>query len=394
MPQSKRPFLPIFLIVFIDLLGFGIILPLLPYIAENFAANAAQIGLLTAAYSFFQFIAAPILGSLSDRYGRKNLLVLSQIGSAAGYIILGLAGSLPLLFLARIIDGITGGNISIAQAYMADITTKKNRAAGMGILGAAFGLGFILGPAIGGILSQFGFAVPAFFAAGVAMLAAIATVFMLPETINLKKVRLSPRTKLTLAEIKRVLRLYPVGLMIISFFLISLAFSGMQATFALWTEHSFGFGPTENGYLFALVGVTSIITQLRLLAPLVKRFGETKILTNGVFLLALGLLMIALATTPLFIYPAIVLIAAGNGLTQPLVQSLASESVSPQEYGSTMGILHSSAGIGRIFGPIIGGQLFYLLGRSSPYYVSSLIILGVFFYLKKRLLPAQERAAS
>ena len=152
--MKNKSLLTIFLIVFIDLLGFGIILPLLPYIAEKYSANPFQIGMLTATYSFFQLIAAPILGRLSDRYGRKKLLIISQFGSAVGYLILGLSGNLPLLFLSRIIDGITGGNISIAQAYIADVTTKENRARGMGMIGAAFGLGFIFGPAIGGFLSK------------------------------------------------------------------------------------------------------------------------------------------------------------------------------------------------------------------------------------------------
>ncbi len=161
MGNSRAQF-TIFLIVFIDLLGFGLILPLLPYIAERFNANPFQIGLLTSVYSFCQFIATPIFGRLSDRYGRKSLLFISQIGSGIGYLLLGWATSLPLLFLSRIIDGTTGGNISIATAYMADITNEKNRAKGMGMLGAAFGLGFILGPVTGGLLSRYGFWAPAY----------------------------------------------------------------------------------------------------------------------------------------------------------------------------------------------------------------------------------------
>jgi len=185
--MKNKSLLTIFLIVFIDLLGFGIILPLLPYIAEIYKATPLQIGLLTAVYSFFQLIASPILGRLSDRYGRKKLLIISQLGSAIGYLILGLAGSLPLLFLSRIIDGITGGNISIAQAYIADVTTKENRAKGMGMIGAAFGLGFIFGPAIGGFLSKFSFSTPAYFATAISLLSVFATIFFLQETVDEKK---------------------------------------------------------------------------------------------------------------------------------------------------------------------------------------------------------------
>src|SRR3990167_2535264 len=182
--MKNKPLLTIFLIVFVDLLGFGIILPLLPYIAEKFKADPAQIGFLSATYSFFQLIATPILGRLSDRYGRKKLLIISQIGSTFGYLLLGLAHNLPLLFISRMVDGITGGNISIAQAYIADVTTKENRAKGMGMIGAAFGLGFIFGPAIGGFLGHHSVAAPFFFAAGLAAVNSVLVWLFLPESLS------------------------------------------------------------------------------------------------------------------------------------------------------------------------------------------------------------------
>ncbi|MBI2009739.1 MAG: MFS transporter [Candidatus Chisholmbacteria bacterium] len=180
---QKKAMTTIFFIVFLDILGFSLILPLLPFIAESFGGNPTTIGFLVASYSFFQFIAAPILGTLSDRFGRRKLLIFSQIGSALGFIILGLAHTLPLLFLSRIIDGITGGNISIAHAYIADITTPKNRAKGMGMLSAAFGAGFIIGPAVGGFLSQISFSLPAYVAAAMALITALATQLFLKETV-------------------------------------------------------------------------------------------------------------------------------------------------------------------------------------------------------------------
>jgi len=198
MIMKNKNLLTIFLIVLIDLLGFGIILPLLPYIAEKYQANPFQIGLLTASYSFFQLIASPILGRLSDRYGRKKILMISQFGSVVGYLLLGLAGSLLLLFISRIVDGITGGNISIAQAYIADVTDKKNRAKGMGMIGAAFGLGFIFGPALGGLLAKISYSTPAYFAAGIAMLTVVTTYFFLKESVDVKVVAKSPRAQLNL----------------------------------------------------------------------------------------------------------------------------------------------------------------------------------------------------
>ena len=179
--MKKSPLLPIFLIVFIDLLGFGLILPLLPFYAKSFGANELTIGLLLASYSLMQFIGAPVLGRLSDRYGRRPILLISQLGTFVGFIMLGFANGLGMLFASRIVDGVSGGNISTAQAYIADISDEKNRARNFGLIGAAFGLGFIMGPAIGGFLSQFGYQVPAFAAAGLSFLSMTLTFFLLHE---------------------------------------------------------------------------------------------------------------------------------------------------------------------------------------------------------------------
>lgn len=385
MPKPDRSLVTIFLIVFIDLLGFGIILPLLPYIAENFHASAAKIGLLTATYSLFQFISAPILGKLSDRFGRKKILILSQIGSVFGYLLLGFAHSLPLLFLSRFIDGATGGNISIAQAYIADVTNKTNRAKGMGVLGAAFGLGFIFGPAIGGLLAKISYSTPAFFAAGIGLVTVIATQFLLKESVNLKTASVSSKTKFSWYKLRKILTTQPIGVLIIAFFLISLAFSSLQAFFALWTEHNFNYGPVQNGYFFAFIGIFVVITQLKILPLLLKKFSEAKLLKIGVLLLSGGLFILGFAAHPILIYPSLILNALGNGLTNPTIQSLASENVPPEEYGETLGIFQSFASLGRIFGPIMGGILFTRFGPESPFLISGLIVFLVFLLLFKRL---------
>lgn len=384
---NNKALFTIFLIVFIDLLGFGIIIPLLPYFAETFHANPTQIGLLVASYSLFQFIAAPILGRLSDRYGRKRILVISQIGSAIGFLILGLADSLPLLFLARVIDGITGGNISVAQAYMADITNKKNRAKGMGLLGAAFGLGFMFGPAIGGILSTYSFSTPSFFAAAIALLAAVSSSLFLTETVNIKKTTKSPKVRLSLKSIQSLLHTQPIGILIISLFVISIGMSGIQATYAIWTERTFSWGPRQVGYMFALIGLTSIITQLLILPRAIKKFGERKTLIYAVPSIAIGLLWFLLPPSPTLLIPAHIFLALGNGLTNPTLQAIASESVSKNEYGQTLGILHSAASLGRIIGPILGGYLFATVGKNAPFLTSGILVLTISFILKKKLRP-------
>ena len=372
---NNRQMMTIFLVVFIDLLGFGIILPLLPYIAEKYAATPLMIGFLSGTYSLFQFIAGPILGRLSDRYGRKKLLIFSQLGSMAGYVLLALAGSLPLLFISRIIDGITGGNISIAQAYMADVTTKETRAKGMGLLGAAFGIGFMFGPAIGGYLSRYGFAAPALFAAGISALSTVATTLFLTETVNVKQAKTSPRTAMTFIELKRVLQTPPISTLLVIFFLLSLGFSGMQGTYALFVQAKFGWGPTEVGYIFALIGIVAILTQIKVLAFATKSYGEYKTLVWSVLILAMGFGLIgATSYLPLFIIGN-ALIPLGNSLANPTLTAIATESIPPSEYGETLGLLQSSGSLGRIFGPVAAGAIYSFGGHNAPMLTSATIFV-------------------
>jgi DHA1 family tetracycline resistance protein-like MFS transporter len=383
--MKNKSLLTIFLIVFIDLLGFGIILPLLPYIAEKYSANPFQIGMLTATYSFFQLIASPILGRLSDRYGRKKLLIISQLGSAVGYLILGISGNLPLLFLSRIIDGITGGNISIAQAYIADVTTKENRARGMGMIGAAFGLGFIFGPAIGGFLSKFSYSAPAYFATAVSLLTVLTTALFLKETVDEKKAIVSPKTKLNLEEFKRVLSIYPIGILIITFFIVNLASSVQQGNFALWTQKTFNYGPAENGWLFAYIGILAVLVQLRALPFLTKRFNEKTILYISLIFLFVGLVLIPLIPTRNFLYVSLFFLPFGFGLSNPTIQALASENVPKEEYGGTLGFLQSAGSFGRIIGPIIGGIIFEFFGKDNAFYFAGFTVICILVYSRLKL---------
>lgn len=383
--KNNKSLLTIFLVVFIDLLGFGIILPLLPYIAEKYSAGPFQIGMLTATYSFFQLIASPILGRLSDRYGRKKLLIISQLGSAVGYLILGLAGNLPLLFLSRIIDGATGGNISIAQAYIADVTTKENRARGMGMIGAAFGLGFIFGPAIGGFLSRFSYSAPAYFATAISLLTVLTTIFFLKETVNEKQAKVSSKTKLNFEEFRKVLSIYPIGILIITFFVVNLASSVQQGNFALWTQKTFNYGPTQNGWLFAYIGIIAVLVQLKVLPFLTKKFNEKNILYISLVFLFLSLILIPLIPTPIFLYVSLFFLPFGMGLSNPTIQALASENVPKEEYGGTLGFLQSAGSLGRIIGPIIGGIIFQSMGKDNAFYFAGFIVLIILIYSKMRL---------
>lgn len=374
----------IFLIVFVDLLGFGIVLPLLPYIAEKYEATPLTIGILGATYSFFQLVSGPILGRLSDRYGRKKLLAISQFGSAIGYLLLGMAHNLPLLFLARVIDGITGGNISIAQAYIADVTTKENRAKGMGIIGAAFGLGFIFGPAIGGFLAKYDYSYPGYFAMVVSLITVFLTLYTLPETVNSEERVKSVKAKITFQQFWKVATSANIEYLIIVFFLLNSAFSLMQGTFALWTQKRFNFGPEQNGYIFAFIGIVSVIAQLKLLPILVKKFHERVLLNYSTIFFGLGFLLIPFVPNPWYLLATQSFIIFGNAMANPAIQALASENVPKEEYGETLGFLQSAGSLGRIVGPVLGGYLFGALGIDSPFFFAAFILFVIYIYLKGR----------
>ncbi len=381
--MKNKQLLTIFLVVFMDLLGFGIILPLLPYIGEKYGANPFIIGLLTASYSLFQLISSPILGRLSDRYGRKKLLILSQAGSTIGYLIMATSATLPMLFISRIIDGATGGNISIAQAYISDITTKNNRAKAMGFIGAAFGLGFIFGPAIGGFLSAWSFQAPAYFAACVSFITVISTLVFLDETVDVKKASMNERKKYSIRELNTILHAYSIRLFIVVFFTLNFAFSILQGNFALWTEYSYGFGPRQTGTLFTYIGIISVIMQLRVLPYILQRFGEKKLFVFSPLILSAGLILLVFSTHPILLIIPITLIPIGNAIANPVIQALATENVPPYDYGVILGILMSSGSLGRIGGPIFGGYLFETFNKDIPFILSSIIMLGVYLYLKR-----------
>jgi DHA1 family tetracycline resistance protein-like MFS transporter len=272
--MKRSPLIVIFTTVFIDLVGFGIVIPVLPFYAEGTVFNATPrtVGFLFASYSIMQLIFSPILGRLSDKYGRRPVLLISIIGTGIGFLIIGFARTLWMLFFGRILDGITGGNISTAQAYIADVTTKENRAKGMGLIGAAFGLGFIFGPAIGGILSRWGIHVPFFFAGGLCFANALLLFFTLPETVTKDHpARQSAAGGRGLAELLQSLKEPKLAFVLTIYFLFIVAFSIMTTSFSLFTMFRFGYDAQHTGYLFAYVGLIAVVIQGGLIGKLVKR---------------------------------------------------------------------------------------------------------------------------
>jgi MFS transporter, DHA1 family, tetracycline resistance protein len=363
--MKRSPLLIIFVTVFIDLIGFGIVIPVLPYYAEGtkFGATPSQVGLLFASYSVMQLIFAPVLGRLSDKYGRRPILLISLLGTSVGFLILGFATTLWMLFVGRIIDGISGGNISTAQAYIADITTKENRAKGMGLIGAAFGLGFVFGPAIGGILSRWGINVPFLFAGGLAFLNAILLYFALPETVTPDHpARVSAAAGRGWQQLIGALRNPQLGFVLTIYFLSIVAFSIMTATFSLFMMFRLGYDAFHNGWVFAFVGIISAIIQGGLIGKLVKRFGEPLLVIIGGLLFSASLLAIPFVTAATGLLAILTLGAAtaiGQALSAPSLSSLASKSAGAGEQGGVLGVMQSVASLARAVGPSLAAALIH-----------------------------------
>jgi len=363
--MKRSPLLVIFITVFIDLVGFGIVIPVLPFYAEGtkFGATPREVGLLFASYSVMQLVFAPVLGRLSDKYGRRPVLLISLLGTSLGFLILGFATTLWMLFLGRIIDGISGGNISTAQAYIADVTTKEDRAKGMGLIGAAFGLGFVFGPAIGGVLSRWGINVPFLFAGTLAFANAILLYFTLPETVTPDHpARASAASGRGWGQLIASLKNPRLGFVMTVYFLSIVAFSIMTAVFSLFMMFRLGYDAFHNGWVFAYVGIISAIIQGGLIGKLVKRFGEPALVIIGSLLFSASLF-----ATP-FIGPAIGLMgilltgavsSIGNALNAPSLSSLASKSASAGEQGGVLGAMQSVASLARAVGPSLAAFLIY-----------------------------------
>lgn len=352
------PLIIIFVTIFIDLLGFGIVIPLLTFYAEEFNATPFDIGLLVASFSLMQFIFSPIWGNISDRMGRRPILFITILGSSVGYLILGTASALWMIYAGRIIAGIMGGNLATAQAYIADVTSRENRARGMGLFGMAFGLGFIFGPALAGVLSKFGMHVPFLFAAVLSMLNAISLYFILPEP---KKHEHAGTKEGRLTALFRSLKDKRFATIAVDYFLVVTAFSIMTTSFAYFTLIKFGYDAAKTGYLLGFVGLVAAMMQGGVFGMLAKKFGEAKLVVLGCFLLVLSLMAVPFVSSTSGGITGLLLgigcFAIGNSLASPALTSLASKSVTDREQGHALGILQSSASLARVIGPLLCGVL-------------------------------------
>lgn len=380
--ENKRLF-SIILVVFIDLLGFSLILPLLPYYAQTFQASETVTGLLIASYALMQLIGAPILGRLSDRFGRRPILIASVFGTFLGFLLLGFANTLWMLFASRIIDGTTGGNLSVAQAYISDVTDAKDRSKGLGMIGAAFGLGFIIGPVTGGLLSQWGYDVPAFVAAAISLINLILIYTWLPESLTEEK-RSQMTEKRPAITLKALLVAFQhpfTGSLLITRFFFGLAFAILQTIFALFALTKFNLSARDTGFVLTYVGVLSVIMQGFLVGRLTSRFREDLLITVSVALMGISLLGWALAPSVLWLYIIMTPTAMSGGLLNTLLSSTLTKAVEPQEIGGILGLSSAVESSTRIIAPILGGILLQQIGTWAPGIFGAIIMAGVSVYV-------------
>ena len=364
---ANKSLLPIFIVVFVDLLGFSIVLPLLPYYASSFSASPQTIGVLVASYSICQFIASPILGDLSDRFGRRPMLLISQIGTCLGFILMGTAMNLPhalqWLFVARIVDGLSGGNLTIAQAYISDVTKPEERAKSYGmIIGVSFGLGFLMGPALGGFLSRFGYDVPAYAAAGISFTSILCTYFLLPETQHTH----DPNRKSGIAAYGRVidyLKINDLRRLLLVFLFFTLPFSLYVSMFALYADRQLKLTAEQTGYFLGFIGLLGIIWQAGIVGPAVKYLGERRTMITGLTSSAIGLFSVVWVDVWWKLVVVALFFSLGNSITRPSLTSLITQAAPPDRRGAILGATSSIESFSRIVAPILGG---WIIGGLHP----------------------------
>ena len=435
--------LPIFVIVLVDLLGLTIIIPLLPLYATAFGANAFVIGLLGATYPLMQFIGAPILGRLSDQYGRKPVLVVSQIGTLIGFIVLGLANALPILFLSRIIDGLSGANIATAQAAISDVTNEKTRTQGLGLIGAAFGLGFIIGPIIAFIalaLTGNDYRAPAFAAAAFSLFSILLTVFWFKETLPADRRGKSKRAGLSFGAMAQSLRHPTVGLLLFLIFAQQLAFGGFEQILSIFTLNRLGLNASGNAIIFVFVGIIIVAVQGGLVGRWSRAYGDRNMIFAGLGLLAIGLTLIAFTphqpppwyseaalnaelSSPqdglegeapsavetavelpsdsnngwfglLWILVAMVPVAVGGGVLQPTLNSLITKRVESVDIGGMLGISAAFLSAANALAPVMGGAIFQAIGATALFLIWGGLMGVLLIVALRRLTPGREEAVA
>jgi DHA1 family tetracycline resistance protein-like MFS transporter len=388
----SRPLLIIFLTIFVNLVGFGIIIPLLPFYAETFGASPLVIGLLFAVFSVCQLAAAPALGDLSDRYGRRPVLIFSLAGTVVSFAMLALAHSVAMLFAARIVDGLSGGNISTARAYVADVTQPKDRARAYGLIGAAFGLGFILGPALSGALARISITAPIWLAAAVTLVATVMAWVWLPETVH--RAHAGTGDWNPFRYLPELLRRPVVSRVLTIDFTYWLAMAVFQTTFALFVAQRFHYDASQTGYLFAAFGVLGAIIQGGFIRPIVRRLGDKPVFMLGLVCAAAGLVASALSQSIGLFVASLVPLAFGIGFGHPTVASLVSLAGRGDEQGRVQGAAGAVESLGRTIGPVWGNASLERFGEAMPYVSAAAMLVLTLAIVAGLRLGEREPALS
>ena len=382
----------LFLIVFSNLLGFGIIIPLLPYYAENFGANPNEVTLLMASYSLMQLIFSPILGRISDIYGRKKILILCLIGSAISYFLLYFATNFALVLFARSVAGLFGSTTAIANAYVTETTSPENRSKGMGLIGAAFGLGLVFGPVIGGYfgggdINNIDYKTPFFFASTIAAISCFLAYILLIEPKNKNKQFVSMNFLDSFKDLIGLFKIPALLFLIILSFLITFSFAGFETTFALWTERAMNWAAKQTGYAFTFTALLVALIQGVFIGKLTKKFGELKLLAISCVLMLVGLFVITLSAQNLFYLTiALAILGTSVGLGNPSLNSLLSKNLNKKIIGTSFGTVQSVGSLARILSPLAMGNLFYFFGMDSPYKFGAFLMLISLFLFSYYLL--------
>jgi DHA1 family tetracycline resistance protein-like MFS transporter len=407
--MKKYALYTVFLTVFLDILGFGLIIPLLPFYAQKFGANEFIIGTLLASNAVAQFIFNPIWGRISDKFGRRPVMLVTVLGSGIAYLLFGLANSLLLLFLSRIIAGISGASIGVAQSCITDMTTKEDRAKTLGKLGAVFALGFVFGPALSGFLvnpkiylatadfAKYGldlrfllpymYGIPGYVAAALSLINFFMVLFFLPE--SRKKTDSIEKKPFDWVEFNKVIKHPEMIILFFILFITMFSTSILFSTFSLFLQQKYGYGAAESGYMFTYFGICSVIIQGGLVGKLLKIFSETKLLGYGAACLTLGLGLLPFMPNIVSLCLVSFIIFLGNGVLNPCITSLVSQRANENQTGVTLGVSQSLGSLARIIGPLWGGYIFYIGGYYYPFISASILSLVV-VVLAIKLLSKQE----
>jgi MFS transporter, DHA1 family, tetracycline resistance protein len=386
--KNKASLTAIFFTVFIDLMGFGILIPLLPaFASKELGITEVGIGAIVAVFSFMQFLFNPALGSISDRIGRRPVILITQLMTVASYIIFSFSTSFWILLLSRIIGGLGGSNIGVAQAYIADITSKEDRAKGMGLIGAAFGLGFVFGPLIGAFLSKYGYAAAGFGSASFSFIAFIYTAVVLPESLNERKKEKSRIKIFDIKYVKEVIAHPLVGILVFLYFIIIFSIANIYGTFAILGYKFYHFSDQQNGMLFGISGIFSSVVQAFFLKRLSNKFSDKALMLGASFLLMIGLAMFPYGINFLGVAIVMSVYTIGAAILQPLLPTMISKHSPQNQQGSFLGVSQSFSAFGRVLGPLWGGFSYNYLGYQFPFLTGSFLtmvtIVLAYFLLKK-----------